>query len=192
MDTKHIMIRAAQKEDADFIAETVLHAVGLDPVTDSLIHRIAQLCTYDKVLYSWRNTFIAEYDNRITGALVGYAGNDYLTMKALTIQLMSMEEMPFYNPEFAESFKMMIPETKPGEYYIDSLYVKPDARNLGIASELIKNTISTAKNLCLGAITLAVAPENHKARRLYSSLGFQEGEQEFIFGEWYTKMICNA
>lgn len=191
MDTKQITIRAAKKDDDTFIAEAVLNAVGLENITESHIHSIAPLCAYDKVLYSWRNTLIAEYDNQIAGALIGYAGKDYLILKALTIHLMSMEGMPFYNPEFAESFKTMIPETKPGEYYIDSVYVKPESRNLGIATALIKDSIQAAKKLGLGTITLAVAPENHNAQQLYSSLGFKNGEQEFIFGEWYTKMIYN-
>lgn len=59
---------------------------------------------------------------------------------------------------------------------IDELYVKPDSRNKGHAKALIQSLASKSSSLWpgeLACVELEVTPDNARARKLYSNLGFK-------------------
>ncbi|WP_339249344.1 GNAT family N-acetyltransferase [Sporosarcina sp. FSL W8-0480] len=57
---------------------------------------------------------------------------------------------------------------------IVAMYVKPEKRGNGIAKQLLKEAISTARNLGgIEQIHLTVVSRNKAANRLYTSIGFE-------------------
>lgn len=68
------------------------------------------------MLYSARNTTIAELDGKPVGMLTAYDGSRYGTMRQVTMQLVK--------EHLGTEFPGMEDETVPGEYYLDSLAVK--------------------------------------------------------------------
>ena len=59
-------------------------------------------------------------------------------------------------------------------YYITNVSVDPDYQGLGIAKNLLKNTINYCENSDLKKILLEVNPENQAAMKLYTKAGFLE------------------
>lgn len=66
---------------------------------------------------------------------------------------------------------------------IDEVFVKPAFRGKGIGSNFIKNIIKNRFHDCV-ALELVTTPQNERARKLYSSLGFAPAKDlhmEYIF-----------
>ena len=179
-----LKIREAQVGDVRFIAESVLDAVGIEQLNLSLIGMTERLCLRDDTLYSWRNTLIAEEGNAgAVGSLTAYEGSRYLAMKTLTFSL--VKEMG--GPDFTD----MDLESLPGEFYLDSLSVRPFFRGHGVGTALLKAGLEKGWLLGCERVTLACDPQNRSAYRLYTSLGFQYVSELFVFGEIYWKMEIN-
>ena len=79
-------------------------------------------------------------------------------------------------------------EAGPGEYYLDSIAVVPEARGRGIARQLLQRGIAIAREMGLPAV-LACEPDNLGAKALYESLGFKHDGDLFIFGHRYLRMV---
>ena len=65
-----ITLRPATLEDASFVAWTVLTAVGITDIGHEQMMRVTEMCRRSDVLYSWRNSMIAENDGRPVGCLI--------------------------------------------------------------------------------------------------------------------------
>ena len=120
----HVEIRRAYPEDAPFIAESVLAAMGYD--RDSSIslgagENYSESKSYEEVkraleeiaarpdtLYSYRHSRIATYGGEVAGVIVGYDGAAYREMAELTCGLIAgkLDTAPFNPGE----------ETREGEY----------------------------------------------------------------------------
>ena len=61
-----------------------------------------------------------------------------------------------------------------GGYYIVAVALYPQARNKGIAKQLLQQAESNAKNLGFQQVSLHVFEQNSVARSLYLRLGYQE------------------
>ena len=137
------------------------------------------ICTRTDVLYSWRNTVIAEADGRAAGMITSYDGSRYREMRLAT--------RPPVGRHVRGECPAMEDEALPGEYYLDSLAVCSDFRGKGIGTALLRHAME--KGTAMGLkVTLAVDPVNHRARRLYESLGFRYDSDLFIFGHTYHKL----
>ena len=84
----NIIIRKAKKEEAAQIAELFLLAWPVDEIASSngltyeeLHESITRISASPKTIYSFENTFVAEIDNKIVGAMCGYNGADYQKLK---------------------------------------------------------------------------------------------------------------
>lgn len=173
-------ISAATKEDAPFIAQTVMGAVGEElccrlaggkenlPAVTALFTRLA---AEDESQYSYRNTFVArDGDGRPIGAIVAYDGARLHTLrKAFAL---AANDILGWNLTEEEMYEWG-DETEPGEVYIDSLYVLPDFRGQGLASDLIRHVIEN-RRVDDKPFGLLVEPENVKAKTLYEKSGFSE------------------
>ena len=175
-----IRFRPATPTDTLFIANAILSAVGVENVTDDHLAQQARLCGRDDVLYSWRNTTIAEKDGTVVGSLTAYDGRDYRRMKAVTF--------PIIKALYGLDFMAMPDECAAGEYYLDSLYVSPEWRKHGIGTALIQQGIEQARRRRIPHVTLIVSPEKPSAAELYRRIGFADDGPLFAFNEHYTKM----
>ena len=184
-------IRKATTSDAPFIALVVVEALGDDIMERYPEHigeqdrrrleLLAESIRQDGTLYSWRNTIIAQdNDGESLGALVAYNGDDYMQMRKRTFSM--LDELITFNVESMDA------EAQPGELYIDSIAVMPNARGKGIARQLIQCSIGVAREMRLPAV-LACEPNNLGAKALYESLGFKHEGELFIFGHHYLRMI---
>jgi ribosomal protein S18 acetylase RimI-like enzyme len=112
--------------------------------------------------FSYRNSIIAEVDGRIAGALVGYPVPD--------------EPEPV---DPANTPPMFVPLVElenlaTGTWYVNAVAAFPEARGLGVGSELMRWAERRAADLGLRGVSLIVSDANHGARRLYERLGYAE------------------
>lgn len=176
-----VTFRHATAADALFIARGFHMAMLYDDASDEQIANFARnICVREDVLYSWRNTVIAEDDGNCAGMLTAYDGRYYHDMRMRTMALVKQH--------LGVEFPGMEDEAVAGEYYLDSLAVMPEHRGKGIGRKLLQKGIENGKSLNLD-VTLAVDPINDRAKRLYRSLGFTPSGTLFIFGHDYEKMI---
>ena len=170
----HVEIRRAYQEDAPFIAESVLAAMGYD--RDSSIslaakEKYSESKSYEEVkraleeiaarpdtLYSYRHSRIATYGGEVAGVIVGYDGAAYREMAELTFGLIAgkLGTAPFNPGE----------ETREGEYYLDSLHVSPDFRGHSIGTILMRNELDIAEALGFRKVSLIVDKEEPWLHRL--------------------------
>lgn len=179
-----ISFRKATVDDALFIARGFHMAMLYDEAQEEQISNFARnICVHEDVLYSWRNTIIAEVDGHCAGMLTAYDGRYYHDMRIRTMSLVKQH--------LGVEFPGMEDEAVAGEYYLDSLAVMPEYRGKGIGRRLLEQGIENGKALCLD-VTLAVDPINDRAKHLYRSLGFKPAGTLFIFGHDYEKMVIAA
>ena len=194
IESDKIQISPATPSDASFIALVVVEALGDvvmgrtgDSFTPEELLRLQLLekaILEDDTLYSYRNTIIAkDSEGSPLGAIVSYVGKDYQAMRQRTFSM--LQEIIHFDTATMDD------ETGPGEYYLDSLSVSPQARGKGIGSRLLLAAVSRAGELGLPA-TLACDPSNERARTLYESLGFRHDGELFIFGHQYLRMTCSS
>ena len=177
---KDLTFRQATVDDALFIAWGFHTAMLYDDATEARIRGFANdVCVREDVLYSWRNTTLALVDGQPVGMITAYEGKLYRPMREVT--------MAIVKEKLGVEFPGMEDEALPGEYYLDSLAVKPEFRGLGIGRALLQRGIERGLALQLN-VTLAVDPVNERAQRLYTSLGFKPAGELFIFGHTYWKM----
>ncbi len=173
----NITFEPAQKSDADFIALTVMGALGEElclsladgeenlPKVTRLFKRLAES---DNAQYSYLNTTIARIGGRPVGALIAYDGRRLHELRKAFVDAAN----DILNWDITEDeFSQRGDETGPGEVYIDSLYVAPEYRGTGIARGLIGHVVSRQPAETFG---LLVEPENERAKRLYENLGFKK------------------
>ena len=175
-----LTFRQATVADWEFISHGFHTAMLMDDATDDAIREFGELiCQRDDVLYSARNTTIAQLDGHDAGMITAYDGRYYRQWRDTTFRLVR-EKMHL-------EFPGMEDEAVPGEYYLDSLAVWPAFRGKGIGRKLLEQAIARGQELGL-TVTLAVDPVNIRAQRLYESLGFRRTTDLFIFGHTYWKM----
>ena len=175
----NIKIRKAKKRDAEFIGTTVAEAIGPEICRDlaedkdvSIVYRLfSELAARDDSQYSYRNALMAENDKgEVVGAIVAYDGANLIELRKAFIEKANELLGWSMTPEDAEDWE---PETNAGEVYIDSLYVTPEYRKRGVASALINGVIEEHKGK-VKPFGILCEPENQRAYRLYTKLGFEK------------------
>jgi len=116
----------------------------------------------DSGSFSYRNSIVAEVDGEIAGALVGYPVADEpepvdpVNTPAMFTPLIELENLAA------------------GTWYVNAVAAFPDARGLGVGTELMQWAERRADELGLRAVSLIVSDANRGARRLYERLGYEE------------------
>lgn len=182
---ENIVIRKAKKEEASQIAELFLFAWPADEIAASsgitpeeLLASVTTFCERPDTIYSYDNTFVAEIDNKIVGAMCGYDGADYQKLKQPIVEMLGNDSA------FAE-----LKETEAGEFYLDSVGVLPEYRGRGIASELFAAQIERAASLGHEDVGLIVDTDKPKAEALYVRLGFRHVGYRDFFGHHMKHMV---
>ena len=183
----------ATPEDAPQVALIMAEALGDDIMERCLangneiqtadrrrMELLRQVALHDDTLYSYRHcTLVRTADGQTAGGLIAYPGDDYLHRRRVTFSMVS--ELIRFDVD------KMDPETQPQEFYLDSMAVWPQFRRQGIARMLMRHGIQTGLGMHR-TVTLACAPDNDGAHRLYTSLGFRNNGSLFIFDEDYIRM----
>ena len=182
-----MIIRKAKQEEAAQIAELFLLAWPVDEIASSagmtaeqLHESVTGFSACPDTIYSYKNTYVAEIDNKIVGAICGYDGADYLKLKQPIVDMLGEDSA------FAE-----LKETEAGEFYLDSAGVLPKYRGRGIASELIAAQIESAASLGHERVGLIVDIDKPKAEALYVRLGFRHVGYRDFFGHHMKHMVRN-
>lgn len=165
----------------DDIMERCLAAGNEIPLADRRrMELLRQVALHNDTLYSYRHcTLVRTADGQTAGGLIAYPGDDYLHRRQVTFSM--VKELIRFDVD------KMDPEAQPHEFYLDSMAVWPQFRRQGIARMLMRHGIQAGLDM-QRTVTLACAPDNDGAHRLYTSLGFSDKGSLFIFGEDYIRM----
>lgn len=115
--------------------------------------------------YSYRNCLVAMKQGDLMGVLVAYNGADLHRLREPFIQSA--------RKHFQKDYSHIEDETTAGEFYLDSLAVKPQYRHRGVATTLLHAGIERARSFGILRVGLLVDLGNPSAEKLYRSLGFQ-------------------
>ena len=179
-----IIIRPAMPDDAEFLAQVVVMAIRDDEMVkrncggDNYLKVLTEVCAATATQYSFQNALVAEtVSGKLAGAIVGYDGGQLEPLRKATWDIISNHTG--FVPEIAD-------ETNAGEFYLDSLGVKPEFRGMGIAQKLIDAMCKKAFALGHTNVGLIVDVENPKAEELYSRIGFRRvGDRMFFTHKMY-------
>ena len=181
------MIRRARKEEAAQIAELFMLAWPVEEILESngipyeqLHESITAIAAAEETIYSYENTFVAEVDGKVVGAMCAYDGADYMRLK-----------QPIVNELGADSGFAQLKETKAGEFYLDSVGVLPEYRGRGIASSLFEAQCERAASLGHKVAGLIVDVDKPQAEALYARLGFTYLDDKDFFGHTMKHMVRN-
>ena len=177
-------IERARKEDAEFISDAIMMAIGREiegPIADdrsglkSTRELFKMLAEREDSQYSYQNSFVARTpDGKTVGALIIYDGARLKKLRKVFIEKAnSMLNWGIDETKIKD-------ETSPDEIYIDSIMVLPEARGNGIAKALLKTGMEAFKedNKPFG---LLVEEENSPAEKLYRKMGFKKvGTRPFL------------
>lgn len=181
------MIRRARKEEAAQIAELFMLAWPVEEILESngisyeqLHESMTAIAAAEETIYSYENTFVAEVDGKVVGAMCAYDGADYIRLKQPIVDLLG-----------ADSGFAQLKETEAGEFYLDSVGVLPEYRSRGIASSLFEAQCERAASLGHKVAGLIVDVDKPQAEALYARLGFTYLDNKDFFGHTMKHMVRN-
>ena len=184
---KDIIIRKARKEEASAIAELFMLAWPVEEILESngiTYHQLHKSMTTiagsEQTLYSYENTFVAEVDGKIVGAMCAYDGADYQSLKQPIVDILGPDS------GFAQ-----LKETEEGEFYLDSVGVIEEYRGRGIGSKLFAAQIERGKSLGHKVVGLIVDVDKPQAEALYTRLGFKHLDNKDFFGHPMKHMVIS-
>ena len=157
-------------------AEEMAQANGI--TVEQLHESVTAFAANPYTIYSYTNTFVAEADGKVIGAMCGYDGADYQRLKQPIVDILGEDS------EFAQ-----LQETEAGEYYLDSVGVLPEFRGLGIASRLFNAHFERAAASGHLAAGLIVDKDKPHAEALYARLGFIHHGYKDFFGHQMKHMV---
>ena len=188
MNTDQIIVRPATRDDAKLIAYAVAMAIGDEKALrcycgDDYISVLTSIATSDATQYSWQGALIAEIKGVGVGAIVGYDGAKLAELRESTFAIIR---------NHIERVPSIADETEAGEYYLDSVGVLPEYRNMGVGRELIRAFCDKAFSDGYERVGLIVDCDNPHAERLYTSLGFERvGTRQFFSHKmWHLQHHC--
>ena len=183
-----VQLRDATLDDAPFIARVVLAGIdmldmdaALPDEQRAIFEHLIKICCMDDTLYSYLNTRVAEVDGNSVGALVAYDGAFYAKMRAKTFGLVQQTS----GMDLSHNAK----ETGPSELYLDSMAILYDYRGIGIGKLLMRDRVDFAFNNGFQKVTLLVDKDQPRLLQYYEGEGFAFGEELFVFGSWYNKLV---
>lgn len=179
-----IIMRGATSEDVTFVAECVLAAVDRYDFRSECpqLALTEQICGREDTLYSFRNAWIATIEGTTIGCLIAYDGTEYAKAREITYGIMKRNGVDLTGTEA---------ETGPGEFYLDTLVLRPNFRKYGIGRLMIRYAVETARSRGLDRCSLIVSKDKERLGQYYESLGFRIDKEIAAFGEPYLKMVMN-
>ena len=182
-----LTFRDATPADAPFLAKCIMagmHFFDFEaelPSEMDIYDRLVECEAREDLLYSHTRTRIAEVDGIVAGSLLSYPGDIYKVMREKTFK----ELWPDFFREHGDSEQ----EADPGEYYLDSLAVRPEFRGRGIGRALLEDGIRRGFALGYDRITLVADNGMPHLIRLYESIGFRKADIRHVFGVEFQRMV---
>lgn len=146
--------------------ECCQNLAGKDHSLQDFYMLLLDLVGMDESQYSYRNTLIAvDNQDSVLGICVSYDGSLLHQLRQAFIQ--GAKER--FNIDYSD----MVDETQEGELYVDSLAVRKEYRNQGIATALLQATAEKAFNMGIDKVGLLVDDGNPTAEKFYRNMGFE-------------------
>jgi ribosomal protein S18 acetylase RimI-like enzyme len=178
------MIRPARLNDAVALSHLIVLAMG------NLAGKFANSTDEAKILslferfvsetgnqYSYQNILVWEEQAEVCGMIIAYNGAELDKLRKPFLDYTRLQLGFTGQPE---------DETQSGEFYIDCLSVSPQHQGKSIAKNLIKALFERAAQFGHQTVGLLVSKGNDKAKKLYTTLGFEvKGEKELLGGFHY-------
>lgn len=181
-------IRPAQPDDAEAVSRLMYEAIGdiahtIAGTTDlpTTLETLAELYRLPDCRLSYEHTLVSEDESgRIAGFALSYPGAEAEALDAPLRRRLQEHSLPVDG---------LLPEARPGEYYLDSLAVDGAYRGAGLGTRLIEAFEQRAAELGESVVMLLVDRANAKARALYERLGYREDGSVELSGHAYDRMI---
>jgi ribosomal protein S18 acetylase RimI-like enzyme len=110
--------------------------------------------------FSYRNAIVAELDGEIAAALVGYRLDD-------PYDVSDLDAVPELLRPLVE-----LEALAPGSWYVNVLATFPEFRRQGLARMLLDRAETKAREAGAPGLSVIVAAENERAKRLYASADY--------------------
>lgn len=134
--------------------------------------------------YSYRRIWVnVDQNDAVLGILCMYPDKDQKIIDFALRQEYAKARLPLSTVIFSEQ------EAWPGEWYLDSIAVRPDHWGQGIASQLIDFANDYGHKQGYHCISLNVDQENPRAQHLYVHKGFKTVRTMTIGSRSYDHMI---
>lgn len=185
-----MIIRDARPEDAAFLAKCLIagmHFYDFEteiPENKDIYLNLVDCEKRTDLLYSYKDSRIAEVDGKAVGSLLSYPGDNYKELRRKSFVV--------FWPDYMMIDEESEMETGPGEYYLDTLAVLPEYRRRGIGRALLEDGIKRGIEAGYKLITLVVDSDMPDLIRLYESVGFKKTEHRWIFRVDFLRMVYSV
>lgn len=176
-----LKIRKAKAEDSKVVATLMMLAmrdivykfIG-DNSEEMAIGLLENLISRKANQYSYENCWIVESEEEIIAMANIYDGAKLYKLRVPVAERIKSMFNREFNPE---------DETQAGEFYIDSLGVRPDLQGNGIGTKMLQFLIDEYVNKRNKTLGLLVDKDNPDAKRLYLKLGFKTMGEKILTGK---------
>ncbi|GLX67654.1 GNAT family N-acetyltransferase [Paenibacillus glycanilyticus] len=184
------MIEPASKEDVEQVMPLLheaigniacsLAGVGEDEEAEAM-RILADFYVEEDNRVSYRNVIVDKREGVVAGILVCYSGD---AAERLDQPLIERVKRATGMADYT-----ILTETRPGEFYLDSIAVHASFRNQGIAKALMAAFEREAVKQGYRLVSLIVEEYNGQARILYEKMGYTEDGELVVSGHRYTRMV---
>ncbi|MCM3628845.1 GNAT family N-acetyltransferase [Paenibacillus glycanilyticus] len=182
------MIGPASKEDVEQVMPLLHEAIGniacsLAGVEDEAeaMRILAGFYIEEGNRISYRNVIVDKREGVVAGIVFCYSGDDAEQLdQPLVDRVKRVTGIKDYT---------ILTETRPGEFYLDSIAVSSSFRNQGIAKGLMAAFEREAVKQGYDLVSLIVEEYNGQARMLYEKMGYNEDGELLVSGHRYTRMV---
>ena len=180
-NVKVVIIRKAVLNDAEAIAECLL--LAMEDIVYLFIGEknrekakafLLRFAEKENNQYSYQNCRVVEKDGKVVAAANVYDGARLKKLRAPILAYLKTELNNALTPE---------DETQPGEYYIDSIGVRPGYQGTGVGTTLLQFLVDEYVVRGGNTLGLLVGESNPKAKRLYLKLGFKTVGTKIFMGK---------
>ncbi|NUU74073.1 GNAT family N-acetyltransferase [Paenibacillus xylanilyticus] len=182
-----LQLRPARREDADQVIPLLYQAIGDIAYAlagegnhEQAMQVLQQFYVQEDNRISYRHVTVMVQDEEVAGILVAYDGSeaDRLDQPILDRPGRSQDEK-----------YVLVKETRPGEYYLDTLSVSEKYQGQGIGRALMAAFEQQGRELGHTQAALIVERDNGRALMLYERQGYTKDDVLVIAGHEYNHMV---
>lgn len=160
--------------------DDIAYALAGEGDHERAMHILRELMTQEHNRISYQNITVMEQEGQVAGILIAYAGDDADRLDQPILDRPGRDTDEKY---------ALVKETRPGEYYLDTLSVSESFQGQGIGRALMAAFEQQGKELGHTRAALIVEQDNGRARQLYERQGYVQDETILIGGHAYDHMI---